>query len=136
MCALILKTMTQKIKIIIAEDQELFRKSLAALLETYQELDIVTEASNGLELIKCLEQVHAHVVLLDIDIRVMNSRATLEIIKLRFPEIKVIILSARPDRHLKSYYMVYGANSYLNKSCDVQTLLKAIKTVKLEDYFF
>jgi DNA-binding NarL/FixJ family response regulator len=128
--------MTQKIKIVVAENQELLRKSLVALLKTNSELEIVAEASNGRELIEYLKQAQVNVVLLDLDIPVMNCKITLEIIQRRFPEIKVIVLSSRPDASLKSDYMAYGANSYLCKNCDVQTLFRAIKMVRSEGYFF
>jgi DNA-binding NarL/FixJ family response regulator len=128
--------MPQKIKIILAEDLELFRKSLIALLKTNPELEIIAEAADGRELIEHLKKNRADVVLLDTDVSVMNGKMVLEIIRRRFPEIKVIILSAHADTHLKSDYMAHGANSYLCKSCDVHTLFKAIKVVKSEGYFF
>jgi two-component system response regulator DegU len=128
--------MPQKIKIILAEDQELFRKSLAALLKTKPEFDIVSEAANGKELLDQLKQSHVDVVLLDIEMPVMDGKTALEIMRKRFPDVKVIVLSIHADMHLMSDFMSHGASSYLCKNCDVQTLYKAIHVVKNEGYFF
>jgi DNA-binding NarL/FixJ family response regulator len=128
--------MSQKIRIVIAEDEELFRKSLIALLKTNQELEVVAEAANGRELIEHLKQMHTDIVLLNPGMPVMNGKAALEILHQRFPKVKVIILSIHSDTRIKSEYMAYGANSYLYKTCDVQTLFKAIRIVKSEGYFF
>ncbi len=128
--------MTQKIKLIVAEEQELFRKSLISLLKTQAEFEVVSEASNGRELLEHLKHKHTDIVLLDTEMPVMDGKASLEIIKKRFPEIKVIVLSSRSDTSLMSDFMARGANSYICKSCSVATLFRAINSVKTEGYFF
>ena len=128
--------MTQKIEIILAENHELFRKSLVALLKTKPEFDVVAEASNSRELINQLKQKPVDIVLLDIEMPVMNTKRTLEIIGKRFPQVKVIILNIHSNMNLVSDFMAQGASGYLRKSCDVQTLFRAIQVVNYEGYFF
>jgi two-component system response regulator DegU len=128
--------MTQKIKIVLAEDQELFRKSLAALLKTKHDFEVVAEATNGKELLDQLKQAHVDVVLLDVEMPVMDGKTTLEIMRKRFPEVKVIVLSMHADMYLMSDFMSRGASSYLCKNCNVKTLFRAIQVVKNEGYFF
>ena len=128
--------MGQKIKIIVADKQELFRKSLISLLKTFPEFDVIADATDGKELINLLKQMQADIVLLDASMPGMDGRATLEIIHRRFPEIKVIVLSDHTNAQLQTDFMANGANSYLSKSCDVSTFCKAIHKVKSEGFFF
>lgn len=128
--------MAKKIKVVLAESQELFRKSLAALLRSKSEFDVVAEAANGKELLDVLKRSSADVVLLDSEMPVMDGKTTLEIMRKRFPEVKAIVLSIHTDVQIMSDLMSHGACSYLSKICDVQTLFKAIQVVKNEGYFF
>jgi DNA-binding NarL/FixJ family response regulator len=126
----------QKIRIILAEDQELFRKSLIALLATRPEFEIVAEAANGKELIEHMKNKEADIVLLDIEMPVMDGRTALEVIKKRFPKTRVIILSVHSGMHLMSDFMSRGAASFLSKNCSAEILFKAIAVVNSEGYFF
>lgn len=128
--------MAQKIKIMIAEELELYRKSLAVLLGVSNEIDVVADVSNGRQLVEQLKNKHADIVLMDTEVSILDGKSTLEIIKKRFPEVRVIVLSIHSDMSLMSDYMARGANSYLCKTCSVDTLFRAIKVVKSEGYFF
>lgn len=128
--------MFQKIKIMIAEEMELSRKSFAALLGANSELEVVADVSNGRLLVEQLKHKHADIVLMDTEVSVLDGKSALEIIKKRFPEVKVIVLSIHSHMSLMSDYMARGANSYLCKTCSVDTLFRAIKVVKSEGYFF
>ncbi|PBQ30208.1 hypothetical protein CNR22_00025 [Sphingobacteriaceae bacterium] len=66
----------------------------------------------------------------------MNGRAVLSVIQQRFPEIKVILLSTQSNAELQSEFMGYGANSFISKDANVETLLKAIRKVHSEGFFF
>jgi two-component system response regulator DegU len=128
--------MDQKIKIILAEDQELFRKSLISLLKTQSDFEVTADAGNGRDLLGELKQRPAHIVILDIEMPVMDGKTCLEIIRKRFPEIKVIVLSMHTGTELVSDFMSHGASSYLGKNCGVETLFKAIRVVMKEGYYF
>jgi two-component system, NarL family, response regulator DegU len=128
--------MEQKIEIILAEDKELFRKSLAELLKTEPTFQIVAQVENGRELIEKLKLINAHVVLLDIEMPVMDGRQALQIIRQRFTKTKVIVLSVHNEAELVSDFMARGASGYLTKDCSVEALFKAIKTVVNEGLYF
>ncbi len=128
--------MNPKTKIILAEHQELFRKALVSLLKTNSELEVISEALNGRELIEQLKHMPVDIVLLDTDVTLLDSKTTLEIIHRRFPAVKVIMLSVESNPEVQSDFMSLGANSFLCKNCEVQTLFKAIYKVKTEGYFF
>jgi len=126
----------KKIKIILAEDQELLRRSFIALLKEDHSFDIIGEAANGKELLELLKQVTPDIVILDIEMPVMNGIEALDIMVKRFPEIKVVILSMHTGTVFISELMTRGARSYLPKNCDADTLFEAIHTVYSEGYYF
>jgi len=128
--------MIPKIKLIIADKQELFRKSLYSLLKTYPEFDLVGDAADGKELSALLKKAHADIVLLDASMPGVDGRAILEIIHRRFPDTRVIVLSDQTNSQVQTDFMANGANSFLNKNCDVKTLCKAIHKVKSDGFFF
>ena len=109
----------EPISIIIAEDQHLVRKGLIALMEEFPQLKIVSEANNGRELLDLLKHQKPDIVLLDIEMPVMNGKEALMLIRKRFPETKVIILSMHAESNYMSEVMERGANAYLPKACDV-----------------
>jgi len=127
--------MTQ-IKIIVSEKQELFRKSLVSLLKSKTEFEVVADAADGRELIEHLKQNKVDVVLLDTELPVIEGKAALEIIRKRFPETKVIVLSIYSDGPLMSDFLIHGAGSFLCKNDSVEILFKAIVSVKKDGYFF
>jgi DNA-binding NarL/FixJ family response regulator len=129
-------TQKNNIKLIIAEDQELMRKSFIALLKEDQDFEIIAEASNGKELLEILKHTTPDVVLLDIEMPVMNGREALEIINKRFPDVKVIMLSMHAGPHFISELMARGARAFLPKNCDPDALFEAIHTVSSEGYYF
>ena len=128
--------MTKKIRIALAESNELFRKSLVALLQTRPEFEIVGEALNGKELIDLLKQKTVDIALLNVDMPVMSGRETLNLVQMRFPEVKVITLNNQVSHHLTTDFMTLGARCYLTVDCGVETLFEAIIAVDVEGYYF
>lgn len=117
----------QRIRIIVANDHELIRKSLISLLERFPEITIANEASTGRELLDILKTTAADIVLLDPDMPVMNGYEALGIILDRHKGLKVIMLGMQEDPLLIYRFMVCGAHGFISFSGDVQTLHNAIK---------
>ena len=65
--------MTQKRKIVIAEDHKILREGLKSLLRTAEDLEIVDEAADGLKAIRCVENHHPELLLLDLSMPRMNG---------------------------------------------------------------
>jgi DNA-binding NarL/FixJ family response regulator len=128
--------MNKKIRLMLAQDNELFRKSLIALLRTKPEFEITGEARNGKELLEHLKQKETDIVLIDVEMPVMDGKMTLEVLQLRFPSIKVIVLSNQVSYSLTTEFMSRGASCYLTMNCGVDPLLKAIQTVNRDGYYF
>jgi two-component system, NarL family, response regulator DegU len=126
----------RKIRLVLADDQELIRKSFISLLKEDPQFEIVGEAANGKELLDLLKQTETDIVLLDIEMPVMNGMEALEVICKRFPQVKVIMLSMHAGTVFISEMMARGARAYVTKSCDAEALFEAIHTVSTDGYFF
>lgn len=126
----------KKISIILAEDQDLMRQSLKALLGDYEEFTVVGEAANGKQLLDLLKTVSADVVLLDLEMPVMNGREALLVIRSKYPDVKVILLSMHNSPEVMMDLMSCGARAYVPKGSDVDALLSTIKQVDEFGYFF
>lgn len=120
----------------LADDHRLVRMAFAALLDEQPDLNMIGQAGNGKELLELIKADKPDMVLLDIDMPVMDGRQCLGIIRSRFPEVKVIMLSLHKDPALMSEYMANGASAYLHKDADMEDLLLAIRTVQREGIYF
>ncbi len=120
----------------LADDHQLVRMAFAALLDEQADLNMIGHAGNGKELLALIKADQPDIVLLDIDMPVMDGRQCLGLIRSRFPEVKVIMLSLYKDPALMSEYMANGAAAYLHKDADMEDLLLAIRTVHREGTYF
>lgn len=127
--------MEPKIKIILAEDKALMRKSLIALLKEYPNFEIIGEASNGKDLLNLLKDLEPDIVLLDIEMPVMNGIEALKIIRTRFPEVKVIVLSIHNDLVYVRNSLALGARGYLAKDCLPEQLERAILDISKKGFY-
>jgi len=124
------------IKVAIADDHTLFRAGVRTSLATKKDVELIAEADNGMQLLNLLRHIEPDVILLDIQMPIMDGIQTLpEIRKIR-PEAKVIILSMHNDHSMISKLMEIGANSYLTKNSDSETIYQAIKTCFEQEFFF
>lgn len=118
-------------RIILADDHQMFRHALRALLEKETRMTVVAEASSGNELLDIARQVQADVVCMDIGMPGMNGiEATRRLIALQ-PGIKVIGLSAYSDRQFVMDMLNAGATGYVTKAEAGEELIRAIHTVRL-----
>ena len=124
------------IKVAIADDHHLFRTGVRTTLSTRKDIQMVAEAENGMQLLNLLKHIQPDVVLLDIQMPIMDGLTTLPEIKKLYPEIKVIMLSMHNDHSMISKMMEIGANSYLTKESDSETIYRAIRTCYDEEFFF
>src|SRR6516225_3261254 len=126
----------QPIKVIIADDHVLFRSDVRAALSIKKDVELIAEADNGMQLLNLLKHMEPDVILLDIQMPIMDGIATLPEIRKLYPHVKVIILSMHNDHSMISKLMEIGANSYLTKNSDSETIYHAIKTCYEQEFFF
>lgn len=128
--------MSEKIKVLITDDHALFRQGVKAALSFRQDIEFMGEAENGMQLLNLLKFLKPDVILLDIQMPIMDGIATLPEVKKILPEVKVIMLTMHNEVTLISKLMSIGANSYLTKDSDSDTIYQAIKSCFENEFYF
>jgi len=114
------------IRVVVADDHDLFREGLRQLLETIPSVQIVGEASDGQEAIRLVADSQPDVILMDINMpRVDGLRATEYIVK-HYPETNVIVLTMYQDDEYAIHAIRAGAKSYLLKNSRSDEVIEAI----------
>jgi DNA-binding NarL/FixJ family response regulator len=131
-----MKNLDAVIKVAIADDHTLFRTGVKTSLSSRKDIQMVAEAENGMQLLNLLKHIHPDVVLLDIQMPIMDGLSTLPEIKKLYPDVKVIMLSMHNDHSMITRMMEIGANSYLTKESDSETIYQAIVTCYQQEFFF
>lgn len=125
-----------KIKLAIVDDQVLFRKGLKLLISSFEEVELIIQASNGQELLDAIEKEQPDVILMDLKMPVMDGLEATEKVKATYPQIKVILLTTYDEERLINHMMKVGANGYLLKNEEPEILKEAILTVVEKEFYF
>jgi DNA-binding NarL/FixJ family response regulator len=131
-----MKNLDSIIKVAIADDHALFRTGVKTSLSSRKDIQMIAEAENGMQLMNLLKHIKPDVILLDIHMPIMDGYTTLPEIKKLYPEMKVIMLSMNNDPSIITKMMEIGANSYLTKESDSETIYQAIRTCYEQEFFF
>jgi DNA-binding NarL/FixJ family response regulator len=129
-------TETTPIKVIICDDHALFRSGVKIALSYQKDVEIIAEAENGQQLLNILKAFQPDVILLDITMPIMSGIDTLPEVKKLYPDMKVIMLTMHNDHTMIAKLMEMGANSYLTKDSDSDTIYEAIVTCHKNEYYF
>lgn len=115
------------LKICIAEDNYFLYKAIEEKLSFFDDVSIKYHANNGAELIGKLEEnQNIDVILMDIQMPVMDGIKATELVKNKYPQIKVIMLTVVDDDEFIFNAIKAGANGYLLKEIDPEKLYKSI----------
>ncbi|NJB83920.1 response regulator [Wenyingzhuangia aestuarii] len=119
-----------KINLIVADDHQLFRDGLTALLNKHPFLNVLATVEDGLELIKVLKQgTLPDIILLDLSMPNMNGFEVLKTIRKKYATVKAIAISMHDDGNYIAKCAEYGAFGYLLKNTDEDEVIDAIKQV-------
>lgn len=124
-----------KIRIALAEDHQLLRKTIVTVLNDEPDFEVIIAATNGAELLNKLETVDVDIILLDLNMPVMDGRDTLPVILNKYKNSKVIVLSMYYGEPYVEKYMGIGAHGYLSKDCAPDYLKEAIRDVYFDGIF-
>jgi DNA-binding NarL/FixJ family response regulator len=127
--------MNSKITIGIAEDQQIFRKGLISLINSFESMQVTHEAENGSQLLDLMRKNCPQVVILDYSMPLLNGIETTKAIRLNFPAVKIILLSMYEAEEFVEAAINAGANSYLSKDDDLSEINKAIEAVLHSNYY-
>jgi DNA-binding NarL/FixJ family response regulator len=114
------------IRVLLADDQALFREGLRTLLSTHPDVEVVGEAANGEEAIALLERSSADVVLMDLRMPVLDGIQATARMRDRWPAVPVLVLTTFDDDASLFGALRAGAAGYLLKDVSSETLLSAI----------
>lgn len=122
-------TDTNKITLIIADDHMLIREGLKQLLELEGDISVVAQAGNGQEAIEKTLEYKPDILLLDINMPEINGIDVLRRLKDVGANTKVIILTIHDDKEYLFATMKIGADGYILKDSDANSLIRAIRDV-------
>lgn len=117
------------IRIAIVDDQELIRESLKIIINSDSDFEVASVAESGSELLEFLEKDAVDVVLMDVRMPEMTGVECTRIVKKKYPQTKVIILTTFDDDEYIFDALKYGASGYLLKGCSLEELRQAIHNV-------
>lgn len=118
-----------KIKVMIVDDHELIREGLKQLLELEGDIEVVSEAGNGVECLEKLKRNEPDVLLLDINMPKQNGIEVLQKIRDRNMQTKVLILTVHNEIEYLVKAVDIGVNGYILKDSTSEELRKAIYSV-------
>lgn len=117
------------VKIMIADDQQLIRESLKIILDSDPNFEVVKVVGSGQEVLDTLETESIDIILMDVRMPSMSGVECTRLVKKKYPNIKVIILTTFDDDEYIYDALKYGASGYLLKGCSLEELSSAIHNV-------
>lgn len=127
---------TDKIKIILVDDHYIVRNGIRALFDDVDEIEVIGEASNGLEAISKVAELRPLIAILDISMPQMNGLDAAQIIHNQYPETKTLIMSMHDNKEYILRSLEVGADGYLLKDSSKEEIIKAIKTVSEGEKYY
>jgi len=119
----------EEITVLLADDHVLLRQGTRELLEREEDLKVIGEAGDGEEAVRLAQDLHPHVVIMDIAMPKLNGIEATRRIKEMQPDSAVLILSAYDDDQYVFAILEAGAAGYLLKDVPSQELVEAIRAV-------
>lgn len=117
-------------RILIADDHFLIRQGLRSMLEEKDTLQVVGEAKDGMELLFQLDQLNPDLVILDISMPNLQGIETARLVKMRHPEMNILILTMHQEKEYVVAAVSAGVEGYLLKEDAPQDLLLAIEKIR------
>jgi len=113
-------------RVLLVEDQAIVRQGLKVILEQDEKIVVTHEAENGQQAIDILEKHMIDFIMMDVRMPVMNGIEATSLIKKRWPDIKILILTTFNDDEYAMEALKEGANGFLLKTSDSDKLIEAV----------
>jgi two-component system response regulator NreC len=124
-----------KIRVLIVDDHAIVRDGLAALLALTDDIEVVGEATNGLEALDLVGQVKPDVVLMDISMPVMDGMEATRLMTRDNKHVKILVLTQHDDKEFVFPVIESGAAGFISKSAAANELTQGIRAVYQGDSF-
>ena len=125
-----------KIRILLADDHTLIRNGISTLLQSYQDLEVVGEAEDGVEAVRKTKEIKPDVVVIDVSMPKLSGIDATKAIKKEHPEIHVLVLTMHENEEYVYQILKSGAAGYVLKSAGKEELSAAIRAVARGEKFF
>ncbi|MBE9013850.1 response regulator transcription factor [Pseudanabaenaceae cyanobacterium LEGE 13415] len=117
------------IRLLLADDQEIFRQGLATMLSVEPDLEIAGHAANGQEAIESAKRLQPHVILMDVQMPICNGVQATQIIHDCYPWIRILVLTTFDDDEYILQSLQVGALGYLLKRTPAPEIAAAVRSV-------
>lgn len=121
--------MTDKTRVLIADDHAIIRQGLKQILSDTEDLEVTGEADGGIKALQMIRENHYDVVLMDVSMPDRNGIDSLKLIKKEMPKLPVLMLSMHPEEQYAIRALRAGAAGYLSKQGAPEQLVTAIRQV-------
>ncbi|WP_347218459.1 response regulator transcription factor [Chryseobacterium sp.] len=132
--------MSSQIKIALIDDEQLILEGVKMLLSNEKNISVCLTADNGPDFIEYLgklsEKEFPDIALVDIQMKPMNGFELVEILKEKYPDLKIIILSSHYKTSILGYMVKLGVSAFLPKNSDKKTFIDAITMVDKNGVYF
>lgn len=132
--------MNSQIKIALIDDEQLILEGVKMLLSNEKNISVCLTANNGPDFIESLgsftQEEFPDIALVDVQMQPMNGFELVEILKEKYPDLKIIILSSHYKTSILGYMVKLGVSAFLPKNSDKKTFIDAITMVYKNGVFF
>jgi len=132
--------MNSQIKIALIDDEQLILEGVKMLLSNEKNISVCLTSNNGPDFIEKLgtlsEDDFPHIALVDVQMQPMNGFELVEILKEKYPDLRIIILSSHYKTSILGYMVKLGVSAFLPKNSDRRTFIDAITMVYKNGVFF
>ena len=116
------------ISVLLVDDHDLVRNGIRRMLQDVTGIKVIAEASSGEESLPLVRQHNPHVVLMDLKMPGIGGlEATRKLLRFN-PDLKILMLTVCGDEPYPSRMLESGVSGYLTKECDIEELIRAIRT--------
>ena len=115
------------IELLIADDHTLVREGLKQLFNSTQDIRVKAEASNGGKVLEALRCDSFDVIMLDVSMPGLSGEDLVSRVRKRYPDLPILVLSMFNEAQIAKRKLQAGANGYLTKECEPETLLNAVR---------
>lgn len=124
------------IKLLLADDHLVFREGILSFFENHEEMEVIAQASNGVEVIQEVKKEVPDVIIMDISMPEKDGIETTKQLKAEFPTIKIIMLTMHETQPFIRQLLELGVDGYLLKTTSKTELLAAVDSVVKGQRFF
>lgn len=128
----------KKIKIAVVDDHHLFRSGLVQLIKSLgRQFEVILEAENGNQFLKSLQkEALPHIAILDINMPIMDGFATVAVLREKYPDIKVLIVTMNDDESALIKMLKQGVKGYVGKDVEPAELKRALTEIHEKGFYY